>query len=167
MAQHKQDRRVAPWWQDAVVYQVYLRSFQDSDGDGIGDLAGVIARLDHIVQLGADALWLSPFQPSPMLDGGYDIEDFTAVHPLFGSLDTFDRLLAEAHRRGLKVILDFVPNHTSDRHPWFQESRADRANPRRDWYVWRDPASDRGPPTGWRSMLEGSAWTLDEATGQY
>ncbi|MEG9524469.1 MAG: alpha-amylase family glycosyl hydrolase [Hyphomicrobiales bacterium] len=167
MTQDPQDDRAAQWWQDAVVYQVYLRSFQDSDGDGIGDLDGVIARLDYVVRLGADALWLSPFHPSPMLDGGYDIEDFRAVHPLFGSLDTFDRLLEAAHRRGLKVILDFVPNHTSDQHPWFRESRSGRDNPRRDWYIWRDPAPDGGPPNGWRSMLDSSAWTRDPTTEQY
>ncbi|GJD65537.1 alpha-amylase family glycosyl hydrolase [Methylobacterium frigidaeris] len=167
MTQGTHEDCVPPWWQDAVIYQVYLRSFQDSDGDGVGDLAGVIARLDYIVALGADALWLSPFHPSPLHDGGYDIEDFTSVHRLFGDLDTFDRLLTQAHRRGLKVVLDFVPNHTSDRHPWFLESRATRENPRRNWYVWRDPAAGGGPPNGWRSMMEGSAWTRDPASGQY
>ncbi|XYD11955.1 alpha-amylase family glycosyl hydrolase (plasmid) [Methylobacterium sp. NMS12] len=155
-----------PWWQDAIVYQIYVRSFQDSDGDGVGDLDGITARLDHLTDLGVDALWLTPFYTSPLRDGGYDIADFCAVDLGFGDLAAFDRLVAAAHARGLRVILDFVPNHTSDRHPWFAESRASFESPRRDWYVWRD-GCDGGPPNGWRSMLDAPAWTHDPATGQW
>ncbi len=155
------------WWQSGVIYQVYPRSFQDSDGDGIGDLEGIRRRLDHLVWLGVDAIWISPFYPSPMVDFGYDISDYTDVDPRFGDLAAFDRLLAEAHDRELRVILDLVPNHTSDRHPWFVESRRDRASERRDWYLWRDPAPGGGPPNNWMSEFGGSAWTLDPATGQY
>ena len=155
-----------PWWAEAVIYQIYLRSFQDADGDGIGDLAGVVARLDHLVWLGVDALWLSPFHPSPLLDGGYDVSDFEGVDPRFGDLATVDRLVTEAHGRGLKVIIDFVPNHTSDQHPWFRESRASRHNPKRDWYVWRDGQAGAAP-NNWTSMMSGPAWTQDASTGQY
>jgi alpha-glucosidase len=155
------------WWKSAVLYQIYPRSFQDSDGDGVGDLAGIRARLPHLTELGVDALWLSPIFASPMADFGYDISDYTAIDPLFGTMANFDALLAEAHARGLKVILDFVPNHTSDRHPWFLESRSSRANAKRDWYIWRDPAPGGGPPNNWFSEFGGSAWQLDEATGQY
>ncbi len=155
------------WWQTGVIYQIYPRSFQDSNGDGVGDLPGILARLDYVASLGVDAVWLSPIFPSPMADFGYDIADYTGVHPLFGTLADFDRLLTEAHGRGLKVILDLVPNHTSDQHPWFQESRASRDNPHRDWYIWRDPAPDGGPPNNWLSFFGGPAWTYDEATGQY
>jgi alpha-glucosidase len=155
------------WWQSGVIYQVYPRSFQDSDGDGIGDLEGIRQRLDHLVWLGVDALWISPFYPSPMVDFGYDISDYTDVDPRFGDLAAFDRLLADAHHRDLRVILDLVPNHSSDRHPWFEESRRSRDSERRDWYIWRDPAPDGGPPNNWRSEFGGSAWELDEATGQY
>lgn len=155
------------WWQSGVIYQVYPRSFQDSNADGIGDLDGITARLDHLVWLGVDALWISPIFPSPMADFGYDVSDYTGIDPVFGSLDAFDRLLAAAHRRGLRVILDYVPNHSSDQHPWFIESRADRTNPRRDWYIWHDPAPDGGPPNNWISEFGGPAWTLDPATGQY
>ena len=158
----------APWWRDAVVYHVYPRSFQDSDGDGVGDLAGVLARLDHLVWLGVDAVWLSPIYPSPMADFGYDVSDYTGVHPLFGTLEDFDRLIAAAHGRGLKVILDFVPNHTSSEHPWFREARSSRDSPRRDWYLWRDPAPDGGPPNNWPSVATGgSGWEFDAASGQY
>jgi len=155
------------WWQHGIVYHVYPRSFQDSNGDGVGDLEGIRRRLDYLVELGVDAVWISPFYPSPMADFGYDVADFCGVDPLFGTLDDFDRLLAAAHRRGLKLILDFVPNHSSDRHPWFEESRASRDNPRRDWYIWRDPAPGGGPPNNWLANFGGSAWTLDEPTGQY
>jgi len=155
------------WWQSGVIYQIYPRSFQDSDGDGIGDLEGIRSRLDHLVWLGVDAVWISPFFPSPMVDFGYDIGDYTAVDPIFGDLAAFDRLLAEAHDRGMRVILDLVPNHTSDRHPWFQDSLGDRSSARRDWYLWRDPAPDGGPPNNWISEFGGSAWELDEASGQY
>ncbi|MFC7553291.1 alpha-amylase family glycosyl hydrolase [Pseudoroseomonas wenyumeiae] len=155
------------WWQRGVVYQVYPRSFQDSNGDGVGDLRGIAARLDHLVELGVDALWLSPIQPSPMADFGYDVADYCGVDPIFGNLEDFDALVAAAHERGLRVILDFVPNHSSDRHPWFQESRSSRTSARRDWYIWRDAAPDGGPPTNWISHFGGSAWEWDESTGQY
>ena len=155
------------WWERGVIYQVYPRSFQDSNGDGVGDLAGIEARLDYVAQLGADAIWLSPIFPSPMADFGYDVADYCGIEPIFGDLTAFDRLLAAAHARGLKLILDFVPNHSSDRHPWFVESRASRDNPKRDWYIWRDPAPDGGPPNNWISDFGGSAWQWDAATGQY
>ncbi|HEX2090795.1 MAG TPA: alpha-amylase family glycosyl hydrolase [Longimicrobiaceae bacterium] len=155
------------WWQRGIVYQVYPRSFMDSNGDGVGDLPGITRRLDYLRWLGVDAVWISPFYPSPMRDFGYDVSDYTGVHPMFGTLDDFDRLLHEAHGRGLRVILDFVPNHTSDRHPWFLESRSSRDNPKRDWYIWRDPAPDGGPPNNWLSCFGGSAWEWDGATGQY
>ena len=155
------------WWERGVVYQIYPRSFQDSDGDGVGDLAGIERRLDYLAALGVDAIWLSPIFPSPMADFGYDVADYCGVDPLFGTLEDFDRLLAAAHARGLKLLLDFVPNHSSDRHPWFVESRSSRDHPRRGWYVWRDPAPDGGPPNNWISDFGGSAWEWDEATGQY
>jgi len=155
------------WWQSGVIYQVYPRSFQDSNGDGVGDLAGIERRLDHLVDLGVDAVWISPFYPSPMVDFGYDVADYTGVDPLFGTIADFDRLLAAAHARGLRLLLDFVPNHSSDRHPWFLESRSSRTNPKRDWYIWRDPAADGAPPNNWISDFGGSAWAWDEATGQY
>lgn len=158
---------MALWWQSAVIYQVWPRSFQDSDGDGVGDLPGITARLDHLVALGVDAVWISPFYPSPMADFGYDVADHCDVDPAFGTLADFDRLVAAAHDRGLRVILDYVPNHTADTHPWFAESRSSRASPKRDWYIWRDPAPDGGPPNNWLSEFGGAAWTLDEATGQY
>ncbi|MBW3572546.1 MAG: alpha-amylase, partial [Gemmatimonadetes bacterium] len=155
------------WWQRGVVYQVYPRSFQDTDGDGVGDLRGITRRLDYLRWLGVDALWISPIYPSPMADFGYDVSDYRDVHPMFGTLADFDQLVREAHARGLRVILDFVPNHTSQEHPWFRESRSSRENPRRDWYIWRDPAPGGGPPTNWLSNFGGPAWTLDERTGQY
>ena len=156
-----------PWWKSAVLYQIYPRSFQDSDGDGVGDLHGIIERLPYLVGLGVDAVWLSPIFASPMADFGYDISDYTAIDPLFGSMADFDALLHEAHARGLKVLLDFVPNHTSIAHPWFMESRASRDNPKRDWYIWRDGAPGGGPPNNWLSEFGGSAWAYDEPTGQY
>ena len=155
------------WWQEGIIYQVYPRSFQDSNDDGIGDLVGVIQRLEYLQWLGVTAVWLSPIYPSPMSDFGYDVADYCDVDPAFGSLQDFERLVSEAHQRGLKIILDFVPNHTSSAHPWFQESRASRTNPRRNWYVWRDPAPGGGPPTNWQSEFGGSAWTLDPQTQQY
>ncbi|MCB0195053.1 MAG: DUF3459 domain-containing protein [Anaerolineae bacterium] len=155
------------WWQKGIIYQIYPRSFQDSNGDGTGDLPGVIQRLDYLQKLGIDAIWLSPIYPSPMHDFGYDVADYCDIHPLFGTLEDFDRLLAETHRRGLKLLLDLVPNHTSDEHPWFVESRSSRANPKRDWYIWRDPAPDGGPPNNWKSLFGGPAWTFDAGTGQY
>ncbi len=162
------------WWQRATVYQIYPRSFQDSDGDGVGDLRGIIRRLDYLNDgtpdsLGVDAIWLCPFYRSPMADFGYDVADYRDVDPLFGTLDDFDELLAGAHERGIKVIIDWVPNHSSNRHPWFEESRSSKDNPKRHWYVWADPSREGGPPNNWRSAFtrEGAAWTLDETTGQY
>ncbi len=155
------------WWQRGIIYQVYPRSFQDSNGDGVGDLRGVISRLDYLTWLGVDAVWLSPIYPSPMADFGYDISDYCDIDPIFGTLADFDELLGEAHRRGLKVMLDFVPNHTSDQHPWFQESRSSRNNPKRDWYIWRDPGPGGGPPNNWLSNFGGGAWEWDEHTQQY
>lgn len=155
------------WWQTGVIYQVYPRSFCDSNGDGVGDLAGITSKLDYLCWLGVDALWLSPIYPSPMADFGYDVSNYTDVHPLFGTLADLDMLLEQAHQRDLKVILDFVPNHTSDEHPWFQASRSSLTNEQRDWYIWRDPAADGGPPNNWTSLFGGSAWQFDEGTGQY
>lgn len=154
------------WWQRGIIYQVYPLSFMDGDGNGVGDLAGISQRLDYLVSLGVDAIWLSPIHPSPMVDFGYDVSDYLDIHPTFGTMANFDHLLAEAHRRGLRLILDLVPNHTSDQHPWFLESRSSRDNPKRDWYIWRDPAPGGGPPNNWVSYF-GSAWTLDARTGQY
>jgi alpha-glucosidase len=155
------------WWQTAVVYQIYPRSFQDTDGDGVGDLEGIRRRLDYLSWLGIDAIWISPFYRSPMKDFGYDIADHCDVDPLFGTLEGFDRLLAEAHRHGIRVIVDYVPNHTSDRHPWFAASRAARDSDKRDWYIWRDGGPDGAPPNNWQSNFGGSAWTWDEATRQF
>ncbi|MBN8907474.1 MAG: alpha-amylase, partial [Rhodospirillales bacterium] len=155
------------WWKRGIIYQVYPRSFQDSGADGIGDLEGIRRRLDYLAWLGVDAVWISPIYPSPMADFGYDVADYCAIDSRFGTLAEFDALTAEAHARGLKLILDFVPNHSSDRHPWFVESRAARHNPKRDWYVWRDPAPDGGPPNNWLSQFGGSACEFDPATGQY
>jgi alpha-glucosidase len=155
------------WWQRGIIYQVYPRSFMDSNGDGIGDLYGIASRLDYLRWLGVDAVWISPLYPSPMKDFGYDVSDYTAINPLFGTLEDFDRLLQEAHVRDLKVILDFVPNHSSDQHRWFLESKSSRDNPKRDWYIWRDPAPDGGPPNNWLSCFGGSAWEYDEHSQQY
>jgi alpha-glucosidase len=150
-----------------VIYQVYPRSFQDSNGDGIGDLKGIESRLDYLVDLGVDAVWISPIYPSPMADFGYDVADYCDVDRRFGTLADFDRLLEAAHARRLRVILDFVPNHTSDRHPWFVESRASQSSAKRDWYLWRDPAQNGGPPNNWISDFGGSAWEWDKTTSQY
>ncbi len=155
------------WWRDAVIYQIYPRSFQDSDGDGIGDLKGITQRLDHIAALGADAIWLSPIFASPMKDMGYDVSDYTDVDPLFGTLDDFDTLIARAHDLGLKVIIDQVISHSSDKHPWFAESRRDRTNPKADWYVWADPNPDGTPPTNWPSVFGGPAWEWEPQRRQY
>ena len=155
------------WWQRGIVYQIYPRSFQDSDGDGVGDLEGIRSRLDYLEWLGVHAIWISPIYPSPMADFGYDVADYTGIHPLFGDMDDFDRLLDDVHRRGLRLILDFVPNHTSEEHPWFLESRSSRDNPKRDWYIWRDPGPGGAPPNNWLSVFGGRGWTFDEATGQY
>ena len=154
------------WWKESVVYQVYPRSFQDSNGDGIGDLAGVTSRLDYLRELGVDVIWLSPFYRSPGGDNGYDISDYQAIEPCFGTMEDFDRMLAEAHARGIRVVVDLVVNHTSEMHPWFIESRSSHDNPKRDFYIWRD-GKNGGPPNNWGSKFSGSAWTLDETTGQY
>lgn len=155
------------WWRGAVIYQIYPRSFQDDSGDGIGDLAGITRRLDHVASLGVDAIWLSPVFPSPMADMGYDVSDYTDIDPLFGTLADFDALVARAHDLGLRVIIDQVLSHTSDRHPWFAESRADATNPRADWYVWADPQPDGTPPNNWPSHFGGPAWEWDTRRRQY
>ena len=159
--------RKPDWWRGAVIYQVYPRSFQDTTGDGSGDLRGVMERIGHIASLGVDAIWLSPFFKSPMADMGYDVSDYRAVDPMFGTLDDFDALVAEAHGQGLKVIIDQVLSHTSDRHPWFIESRADRANSKADWYVWADARPDGTAPNNWLSVFGGSAWEWDSVRRQY
>jgi alpha-glucosidase len=156
-----------PWWQTATIYQIYPRSFQDTDGDGIGDLKGIMQRIPYLRELGVDAVWISPFYPSPMKDFGYDISDYCGIDPLFGSMADFDGLSAALHGAGLKLILDLVPNHTSDQHPWFVDSRASRCSPKRNWYIWRDPLPGGGPPNNWLSEFGGSAWQFDPATGQY
>ncbi len=160
-----------PWWQQGVVYQIYPLSFADSNGDGVGDLRGIIQRLDHLggapESLGVDAIWLSPIYPSPRRDFGYDVSDYTAIDPALGSLADFDELVADCHRRGIRLILDLVLNHTSDQHPWFVESRASRDNPRRDWYLWRDGRGPGQPPNNWLSTFGGPAWTYDAATQQW
>ncbi|MDE3096681.1 MAG: alpha-amylase [Chloroflexota bacterium] len=160
------------WWKHGIIYQIYPRSFQDSDGDGIGDLQGVIDRLDYLNDgtersLGIDAIWFSPTYPSPMADFGYDVSDYEGVHPDFGDLATMDHLIAEAHRRGIRIILDFVPNHTSSQHPWFLESRSSVDAPKRDWYIWRDPKPEGSPPNNWISAFGGPAWEWDQKTQQY
>lgn len=157
----------APWWKRGIVYQVYPWSFQDTDGDGMGDIPGLLSRLDHLEGLGIDAVWLSPVYPSPMKDFGYDVADYCGVDPRFGTLADLDRLIAELHARGMKLIMDFVPNHTSDQHPWFLESASSRTNPKADWYMWRDAAPDGGPPNNWRSMFGGGGWQWHERRGQY
>lgn len=157
----------APWWEHAVIYEVYIRSFQDSNGDGVGDLRGVTQRLDYLAALGVDAVWLTPFFPSPNADFGYDVSDYRGVAPEYGTLSDFDDLVREAKARGIRVLVDFVLNHTSDQHPWFVESRASRDNPRRDWYVWREGQVGSLAPTNWRSIFGGPSWTFDSTTGQW
>jgi len=155
------------WWRSAVGYEVYLRSFADADGDGVGDLPGLRRRLDHLADLGVTLVWVTPFYPSPMHDHGYDVADYTGVAPLFGTLADVDAFVADAHQRGVRVIVDLVPNHSSSEHPWFRAARTSRDDPHRDYYVWRDPAPDGGPPNNWKSVFGGDAWTLDPGTGQY
>src|SRR4051812_43891870 len=155
------------WWRGALIYQIYPRSFQDTNGDGVGDLAGITRRLAYVAGLGVDAIWLSPFFTSPMKDFGYDVTDYKGVDPLFGSLADFDAMIAEAHRLGLRVIIDQVLSHTSDQHPWFGESRASPNNPKADWYVWADAKPDGTPPNNWLSIFGGSAWQWDTRRCQY
>jgi alpha-glucosidase len=159
--------RTFRWWQRGIIYQIYPRSFMDSNGDGIGDLAGIREKLDYLQWLGVDAVWISPIYPSPMADFGYDVSDYTDIDPIFGSLSDFDTLLADVHARGIKLLLDFVPNHTSDRHPWFIDAKSSRSSAKRNWYIWHDPAPSGGPPNNWRSNFGGPAWTWSETTGQY
>ncbi len=156
----------APWWQNAIVYEIYPRSFQDTNGDGVGDLNGITQRLDYIKSLGVDAIWLTPVYPSPQVDFGYDISDFKNIDPKYGTLADFDRLVAAAKQRGIRVIMDFVPNHSSDKHPWFIESTSSRNNPKRDWYIWAD-GKNGGPPNNWQSVFGHSSWQYDAKTGQY
>ncbi len=159
---------MSEWWKKAVIYHIYPRSFQDSNGDGIGDLNGIRSRLDYLKWLGVDAIWISPVYPSPMADFGYDVTDHCDIDPMFGTLSDMDDLIEDAHKNSIKVIMDFVPNHTSDEHPWFIESAGSRDNPKRDWYYWKDPKPGGGPPNNWLSRFDGeSAWKWDEKTGQY
>ncbi len=155
------------WWRGGVIYQIYPRSYQDSNGDGVGDLPGITARLEHVAQLGADGIWLSPFFKSPMKDFGYDVSDYRDVDPMFGTLDDFRALVARAHELGLKVMIDQVLSHTSDQHPWFKESRSSRDNPKADWYVWADAKDDGNPPNNWLSIFGGSSWQWDTGRLQY
>ena len=170
---HSADASEVPWWRNAVVYQIYPRSFADSNGDGIGDLNGIIARLDYLVELGVQVVWLSPIYRSPQDDNGYDISDYQDIDPAFGTLEDFDRLLAALHARGIKLMMDLVVNHTSDEHPWFVESRSSVNNAKRDWYWWRPAregmvAGQRGAePNNWEAAFAGSAWQFDETTGEY
>ncbi|MDP4575896.1 alpha-amylase family glycosyl hydrolase [Qipengyuania sp. G39] len=156
-----------PWWKGAAIYQIYPRSFQDSNGDGIGDLPGITRRLPYVASLGVDAIWISPFFVSPMRDFGYDVADYCDVDPIFGTLTDFDALVTRAHELGLKVLIDQVYSHTSDEHPWFAQSRSDRTNPKNDWYVWADAKPDGSPPSNWQSVFGGPAWTWDARRGQY
>jgi len=155
------------WWRDGVIYQIYPRSFADSNNDGIGDLKGIISHLDYLADLGVDGLWLSPINPSPDYDFGYDVSDYYGIDPKFGTMEDFERLLSEAHQRGLHIIMDLVLNHTSSEYPWFIQSRSSRDNPYRDWYLWRDGAKPGTPPNHWQSIFGGKAWTYDEKTGQW
>ena len=155
------------WWRNAVIYQIYPRSWSDSNGDGIGDLEGIRQRMDHLAWLDVDALWLNPTMPSPNADWGFDVSDYRDVHPDLGTLHDLDRLVAAARERGLRVMLDLVPNHTSSQHPWFVDARGGRGERYRAWYEWADPAKDGGPPNNWLSAFGGSAWEMDDATGQY
>lgn len=163
----KENSKNLKWWQQGIVYQIYPRSFQDSNADGIGDLPGILGRLDYLKWLGIGSVWISPIFPSPMKDFGYDISDYQDIDPIFGSLADFDNLITAVHEREMKIILDLVPNHTSDLHPWFLESRSSKDNPKRDWYIWRDAREDGGYPNNWLSSFGGSAWEWDEKTRQY
>jgi alpha-glucosidase len=164
---HAKAKAQDPWWKHAVIYEIYPRSFQDSNRDGVGDINGITSRLDYIRDLGIDAIWISPMYPSPLIDFGYDISDYTAIDPLYGTLADFDHLVSEAKKRNIRVIMDFVPNHTSDQHPWFKESRSSRTSPKRDWYIWHDGNAMGQPPNNWQSWFGHSAWKLDPVTNQY
>lgn len=155
------------WYKNASVYHIYLRSFKDSNNDGVGDIPGITEKLDYLQHLGIDVIWISPFYKSPMADFGYDVSDYCDIEPIFGTLADFDVLIQEAHRRNIKVLIDFVPNHTSDQHPWFVESQSSKNNPKRDWYIWQDPKPDGSPPNNWISVFGGSAWEYDKKTNQY
>ena len=157
----------SPWWREAIIYQVYPRSFLDTNGDGVGDLPGITAKLDYIAGLGVDIVWISPFFKSPMKDFGYDVSDYCDVDPLFGTLADFDQLIAKAHSLGLKIMIDQVLSHTAEEHPWFVESRKSRDNPKADWYVWADPRPDGNPPNNWLSVFGGSSWQWDSRRKQY
>ena len=154
------------WWKEAVIYQIYPRSFMDSNGDGIGDIPGIISKLDYLMELGIDVIWLTPIYESPNADNGYDISDYHSIMSDFGTMEDFEYLLSEAHARGLKIVMDLVANHTSDEHPWFIESKKSKDNPYRDYYIWRD-GTDGLPPNNWGAVFGGSAWKKDESTGQY
>src|SRR5690242_2382265 len=156
----------ASWWKRAVFYEIYPRSFADSNNDGIGDLRGITSRLDYLKQLGVDAIWLTPCYPSPQVDFGYDVSDYEDIDPIYGDLKDFDRLESEGRKRGIRIIMDFVPNHTSDQHKWFIDSRSSRTSLHRDWYIWRDGKGGGKPPNNWESIFGGSAWKLDTKTNQ-
>jgi alpha-glucosidase len=162
-----EQKQSAPWWKHGIIYEIYPRSFQDSNGDGVGDLNGITSRLDYLKKLGIDAIWITPMFPSPQVDFGYDIADYTSIDPQYGTMADFDRLVREAKNRNIRVIVDMVPNHTSDQHSWFKESRSSRRNPKRDWYIWRDGKASGKPPNNWQAWFGGSAWKLDPTTGQY
>ena len=155
------------WWKEAVIYQIYPRSFMDSNGDGIGDLQGIVSRLDYLKYLGIDVIWLSPVYQSPNDDNGYDISDYQAIMDEFGTMEDFDELLAKAHDRGIRIVMDLVVNHTSDEHKWFLESKKSKDNPYRDYYIWREGQNEQAPPNNWGSCFGGSAWQYDEATSMY
>ena len=167
MTQRSNAKKSCKWWRGGVIYQIYPRSFMDSDNDGIGDLKGIINQLNYISSLGVDAIWVSPFFKSPMKDFGYDISDYRQVDPMFGSNNDFKTLVLKAHKLNLKVIIDQVPSHTSDQHPWFQESKKSTQNPKSNWYVWADAGPDGQPPNNWLSIFGGSAWQWSQSRRQY
>lgn len=155
------------WWRDGIIYQIYPRSFYDTTGSGIGDLRGIIEKLDYLEDLGIDAIWLSPINPSPDIDFGYDVSDYLSIDPKFGTMQDFDELVERSRQKGIRIVMDLVLNHTSDLHPWFQESRSSQDHPKRDWYIWRDGKGNSRPPNNWISIIGGSAWEWDETSGQY
>src|SRR5947208_15446129 len=166
-AEHALQKTQDPWWKHAVIYEIYPRSFQDSNGDGVGDLNGITSRLDYLRDLGIDAIWISPMYPSPQVDFGYDVADYESIDPQFGTLADFDHLVSEATNRSIRIIMDYVPNHTSDQHPWFVESRSSRSKPKRDWYIWRDGKGHGKPPNNWQSWFGHAAWKFDAKTHQW